>query len=231
MNINCIAIDDEPIALEIIKSLSEKVNFINLKCTFTQTSVANKYLRKFPVDLIFLDIQMPDINGIDFYKSLKQEVMVIFTTAHSEFAIEGFNVSAIDFILKPIEIERFKQACSKAKDYFDYLRGSAAEKQKCLYVRSEYSLVKVPVSNILYIETLDDHIKIHTLDNHSIITLMSMKKIMEKLSPSDFIRVHRSFIVSLSNIKAVRNKSILIGSVEIPIGTSFEQDFYNIYKE
>lgn len=227
--INCIVLDDEPLALEVIKALCEKVPFINLAHTFTQVSKARKHLRKFPVDLIFLDIEMPDKNGLEFYKSVKQDVMVIFTTAYSNYAVEAFNVNAIDYLLKPIELARFKMACEKAKDYFEYINSSAAKTQNSLYVRSEYALVKIPYSEILYIETMDDYIKIHTSENKTILTLMSLKKIAEKLPQNEFIRVHRSFIVTLSNISSIRGKTILLGDTNIPIGTSYKKEVEAVY--
>lgn len=227
--INCIALDDEPIALEVVKALCEKVPFINLSHTFTQVSKAQKHLRKFPVDLIFLDIEMPDLNGFEFYKSVKQNTMVIFTTAYSNYAVEGFNVNAVDYLLKPIELVRFKIACEKANDFFEYSNSSATKIQNSLYVRSEYALVKIQFADIRYLETMDDYIKIHTSENKSILTLMSMRKILAKLPRNEFIRVHRSFIVALSNISSIRGKTILLGDTNIPIGTSYKKEVEAIY--
>lgn len=225
--INCIALDDEPMALEVIKSHAGQLPYVNLTHTFTQISVAQKHLRKYPVDLIFLDINMPDMNGIDFYKNIAQDTMVIFTTAHSEFAVDGFNVNAIDYLLKPIEFERFKTACDKAENYLEYLRSGDIEKQNSLYVRSEYSLVKILFSEILYIETMDDYIKIHRKENETVLTLSSMKKMMDKLPKDMFVRVHRSFAVAINCIERITTKNILINNSEIPIGRSYEKDFYN----
>ncbi|MDH4473140.1 MAG: LytTR family DNA-binding domain-containing protein [Fluviicola sp.] len=227
--INCIAIDDEPFALEVIKTWCEKIPFIHLEKTFTQLSQAKLYLRRFPVDLLFLDIQMPDANGIDFYKTLNPELMVVFTTAFSQYAVEGFNVSALDYVLKPIEFPRFLDACTKAKKQFELLQNSNQEARNYLYVRSEYALVKISFSEILYFETMDDYIRIHILGKKSILTLMSMKKLIEKLPVSEFIRVHRSFVVPLTKIESVRGKSISLGVTEIPIGSSYEKDFFKAY--
>jgi DNA-binding LytR/AlgR family response regulator len=227
--LNCVALDDEPMALEVIKTFCDKIPFLNLSHTFTQVSSAQKHLRKFPVDLIFLDIQMPDLNGIDFYKNIKQETMVIFTTAYSNYAVEGFNVNAIDYLLKPIEFERFKIACGKAKDYCGYLKKSNSDTSKNLYVRSEYALIKIPYSDILYMETMDDYIKIHLQSNKTILTLMSLKKMLEKIPQNEFVRVHQSFIVSLAKIVSVRGNNISLPIIDIPIGTSYKKDFLNIY--
>lgn len=228
--INCIAIDDEPMALEVLKSFCKKVPFINLSHSFTQVSLARKHLGKYPVDLIFLDIQMPDISGIDFYKNLQHEIMVIFTTAFSEYAVEGFNVSAIDYLLKPIELERFQAACNKARDFSDYLKTSDSNTQKCLYVRSEYALVKILYSEISHLETMDDYIRIHRVGKEPVLTLMSMTRMLDKLPENEFIRVHRSYSVSLSKIKSVKGKKIKLEDINIPIGTTYKQHFCNIFQ-
>ncbi|MBI1836301.1 MAG: response regulator transcription factor [Flavobacteriia bacterium] len=227
--INCIAIDDEPLALEIIEVFCESTPFLKLHKTFTKTSEAAAFLTTNSIDLLFLDIQMPDMSGIDFYKQINQNTMVIFTTAYSEYAVEGFNLSAIDYLLKPFELERFKQAVEKAKSYYNFLYQNEKSTIQYLYVRSEYSLVKIPFNEILYIETLDDYIKIHQLGKKPVLTLMSMKSINEKLPDSDFIRVHRSYIVPFSRIESVRGKIISMGITEIPIGKSYEEVFFKAY--
>ncbi|MBL7801630.1 MAG: response regulator transcription factor [Chitinophagales bacterium] len=228
--IQCIAIDDEPLALQIIEDFCSRVPYLDLQNTFSRTSEAEKHLNKASVDLLFLDIQMPDILGIDFYKGISKNTMVIFTTAFSEYAIEGFNVSAIDFLLKPFDFIRFLQACEKAKEYHMYLKQSNIYEVKHLFVRSEYSLVKIPFADILYIETMDDYIKIHQLSKKPILSIISMKKVMMKLPAHDFIRVHRSYIVPLNRIESVRGKIISIEGVQIPIGINYEEEFFNRYK-
>jgi DNA-binding LytR/AlgR family response regulator len=227
--IRCIAIDDEPMALEVIKTFCDKIPFVELMQSFTQVSKARKYLQNFPVDLIFLDIQMPDISGIDFYKGIGKEKMVIFTTAFTEYAVEGFSLSAVDYLLKPIEFSRFEEACVKANEYVEYLHSKKTREPKCLYIRSEYALVQIPFSDILYLETLDDYIRIHQAGKKPVLTIMSMKKMMEKLPAAEFIRVHRSYIVPFRRIESVRSKFILIGDIEIPIGYSFEKNFFAQY--
>jgi DNA-binding LytR/AlgR family response regulator len=227
--IKCIAIDDEPLALELVETFCKEILYLQLEKTFTQTSAAQRHLRKFPVDLIFLDIQMPDMNGIEFFKSIQQEAMVIFTTAHSKYAVESYNVNAVDYLLKPLQNHRFIQACDKAKDFYDYLNNRKPESPNFLYIRSEYALIKIPFTDIHYLETLDDYIKIHQLGKKPILTLMSMKKMMERLPQSEFIRVHRSFIIPLSKIESVRGKSISLGVIDLPIGVSYEQDFFRAY--
>ena len=229
--INAIAIDDEPLALKVIENFCEKVDFITLQKTFTKPGEALKYLNKFPIDLLFLDINMPSINGIEFYKEMKQNTMVIFTTAYSEYAVEGFNLNAVDYILKPFTFERFLLAVNKANDFFNYQSQKENTHTQFLFVRADYSLVKINLANILYIEGLDDYLKIHVENQKTIVTRMTMKALLEKLPAKDFIRTHRSFIVPLERIESVRNKVISIAGKEIPIGNSYEEGFFKIFKK
>ena len=150
--IKAIAIDDEPLALDVITSLAGNLNFIDLKRTFTQGSSAIRYLKQFPVDLLFLDIQMPDTDGIELIKSIDQEIMVIFTTAFSEYAVRGFELNAIDYLLKPIKQKRFEQSCLKALDFYDFKKQKKSKENNFIYVRSQYSLIKIPLSDILFFE-------------------------------------------------------------------------------
>ena len=225
----CIALDDEPLALEILKDFCSRVPFLELEKTFVKASDAAKHLRKFPVDLLFLDIQMPDISGIDFYKSLAQSPMVIFTTAYSEYALEGFNLSAVDYLLKPFEFERFSEAVQKAQEYNNYQKQSGKQEAQYLYVRSAYRLVKIHFKDILFIETMDDYLKIHVENGKPVLTLMNLKAMEEKLSPTEFCRVHRSYIVPLDKINFVRNKMITISTFQIPIGNKYEEEFNKVY--
>jgi DNA-binding LytR/AlgR family response regulator len=227
--ISCIAIDDEPLALEIIESFCSGMPFLQLHKTFTDTQEAAKYLRKQPVDLLFLDIQMPDQNGMDFYREHAREKMAIFTTAHSNYAVEGFNLSAIDYLLKPIEFGRFAQAAHKAQEYYNYMHSSENKSQN-LFVRAEYSLVKIPCSEIEYIETLDDYIKIHLPSKKPVLTKMNLKNVLGKLNPKEFVRVHRSYVIPLSKITSVRGKTIHLGKTEIPIGVKFEEEFFKLFQ-
>jgi DNA-binding LytR/AlgR family response regulator len=224
--INAIAVDDEPPALEVLQALCGQVDFIDLQKTFTKSEEALRHLRKYPVDLVFLDINMPSISGIDFFRKLPHKTMVIFTTAYSEFAVEGFNLNAVDYLLKPISVARFIQAAEKARSQYNY-QNQAAE-QQFLFIRADYSLVKIPISDILFIEGLDDYLKIHIENQKTVVARMTMKTILEKLPPSGFFRVHRSFIVSLSKIDKIRNKMIYIGKEEIPVSASYEKDFFAI---
>jgi DNA-binding LytR/AlgR family response regulator len=228
MLIKAIALDDEPPALKVIQSFCENIDFISLDKTFTSPDEAGKYLRKFPVDLLFLDINMPSVTGIEFLKTIDQDLMVIFTTAYSEYAVEGFNLNAVDYLLKPFTPERFEQAVKKAKDYFTLQNQSPASNQ-ALLVRSDYKLVRIDLSEIIYIEGLDDYIRIHIEGRKPVMTRMTMKAVVEKLPAVEFVRVHKSFIVSLKKIESVRNKMIKVGPHEIPIGKNYEEEFLKTF--
>lgn len=227
--INAIAIDDEPLALTVIQSLCNKSNIINLQKTFTQPNEALKHLRKFPIDLIFCDIQMPAMTGISLVKSLQQNTMVIFTTAFSEYAATSYELSAIDYLLKPINQKRFTQAITKAQEYFEYIHSKNQSADKNIFVRADFSLVKVPLADILYVEGLADYLKIYIKDRKTIVARMPMKDMMEKLGSADFVRVHRSFILPFSRIEAVRGTTIFIGDKEFPIGRTYADEFFNRY--
>lgn len=227
--IKAIAIDDEPPALRVVEAFCADTDFISLEKTFTKPAEALKYLQKFPVDLLFLDIQMPSQTGIEFYKTVKQDTMVIFTTAHSEYAVEGFNLNAVDFLLKPFTYERFLQATTKANEFFQYKNNTGAKQDQYLFVRADYRLVKINIADILYIEGLDDYIKIFIKDQKTVVARMTMKHILEKLPAKEFSRVHRSFIVSLGRIENVRNKVISTAGKEIPVGGIYEDDFFRLF--
>lgn len=229
--LTAIALDDEPPALSVIENFSSKIDNLQLQKTFTMPNEALAYLRKFPVDLIFLDIQMPSVSGIEFYQSLQQDLMVIFTTAHSQYAVDGFNVKAVDYLLKPFTFERFEQAFSRALEKYELIRQKSNLADDSLFVRADYKLIKIPQNEILFIEGLDDYLKIHILDKKPVVARMTMKVMMEKLNAHEFVRIHRSYIVPLSKINSVRNKFICIGEHELPIGTTYEQSFFTTFKK
>ncbi|XZF12798.1 LytR/AlgR family response regulator transcription factor [Chitinophagaceae bacterium MMS25-I14] len=227
--LQAIAIDDEPPALRLLEAFCSQSADIALQKTFTQPGEALKYLRKYPVDLVFLDIQMPSISGIDFVNAMQQEnIMVIFTTAYSEYAVEGFNLNAVDYLLKPYSPERFIQAVAKARDFYNFQHQAEKTKQQDLFIRADYSLVKIPLTQILYIEGLGDYLKIYWDGGKPVIARMTMKTIMERLPAKDFVRIHRSFIIPFHRIEQVRNKTItLAGGTELPVGSSYEEDFFS----
>ena len=224
--IKAIAIDDEPPALKVVESFCKRIDFIDLQKTFTKPNEALEYLQKNPVDLLFLDIQMPSLSGIDLCKFVKN-TMVIFATAYSEFAVEGFNLNAVDYLLKPYTFERFLQAVEKVKREQKML---AEDGEGHIFIRADYSLLKIGVAEILYIEGLDDYVKIHLTSRKPVVARITMKSMIEMLPERDFIRVHRSFIVPLKRITGIRSKLILLPENEIPIGSSYEEGFLNIFR-
>lgn len=220
--IKAIAIDDEPLALKIIEHFCKQVDFIELEKTFTKTDEALKHIKKFPVDLLFLDIQMPGKNGIDFYRQLNNEAMVIFTTAYSEYAVEGFNINALDYLLKPFSQERFMQAAEKAKKEVNGRKNTIEHNH--LLIRADYKLHRIEFEDIMLIEGLDDYIRIHLKTKSVITARLSMKGILEKLPPALFIRVHRSYIIPIKKVKTLYNKTIQIEDFVIPIGDTYKDE-------
>ena len=198
--IRCIAIDDEPLALRQIVSYIEKTPFLVLENQFESALQAISYLEENEVDLMFVDINMPDLSGMDFVKSLNNPPKVIFTTAYSEYAIEGFKVDAIDYLLKPIGYSDFLKAAVKAKDRIDpkvEVNTEIQSNDKFLFIKSEYKILRIKLSDIKYIEGMREYLRIHLQSEKPIMTLMSMKKMEEFLSSDHFMRVHRSYIVNL----------------------------------
>lgn len=218
--IKAIAVDDEPLALMVIENYCTRNEHVELVKTFSNLKDAQKYMNQFQIDLLFLDIQISRSNGIDFYKGLEHKVPVIFTTAFSEYAIEGFNVAALDYLLKPIEYERFDEAIQKA--VLIIVDKKLAEDQNFLTIRADYKLNKIPYDEILYLEGLDDYVKIHLNDGKKITARISMKGMQEKLPDHLFLRVHRSYIVPLNKIKSFQNKVLSLGEIEIPVGDTYK---------
>ncbi|HXL55381.1 MAG TPA: LytTR family DNA-binding domain-containing protein [Chitinophagaceae bacterium] len=227
--IKAVAIDDELPALKVIENFCSKTDFISLEKTFNMPNEALKYINKFPVDLLFLDINMPALKGTQLYKSVKQKTMAIFTTAYSEYAVEGFNLNAIDYLLKPFTFERFVQAVTKANEYYNYINKQVKTEEQFLFIRADYSLVKINIADILFIEGLDDYLKIHLANQKPVIARMTMKTVQDKLPSNNFIRVHRSYIVSFHHVENVRNKIISIAGEEIPVGSSYEETFLKLF--
>ncbi len=219
-----IALDDEPPALSTIAKYCGETDYIDLKKTFTNPVEAVKYLKRFPVDLLFIDIQMHEFNGIEIFKNLQVKPLVIFTTAYSEYAVEGFEVNAVDYLLKPFNFARFSKATKKAYELFKTTR--PIEESRHITVRSNYSLVKIQIDDILLIESFDDYLNITLVDNKVYVVRMTMKNILEQLPENEFIRIHRSYIVPLNKIETVRNKNVYMGDKKIPLGNKYEKDFF-----
>ncbi len=234
MKIRCLAVDDEKLALELLEDNIAKVPFLELTGTCNSAMEAMDQLGKQPVDLLFLDIQMPDLSGIQLLRSLHSRPMVIFTTAFEKYALEGFDLDVIDYLLKPYSFERFMRAVNKARDYIEVRgHGAAAEEREAasapgfLFVRADYKLYRINLNDILYVEGLKDYVKIYTGDK-PILTQTSMKALEEKLPAKDFIRVHRSFIVAFNKIDFVQKHQVTIGRKEIPVSENFREQLFRM---
>ena len=222
MPLRCIAIDDEPLALEIIKTYVAQFPALELLQTFDDAISGAEFLRHAAVDLLFIDINMPDISGLDLVRSLKEKPLIIFTTAYKNFAFEGFELEALDYLLKPIDLKRFGKAVHKAIDYYAYKNAPRDEVADSLFVYAEYRMVKIELKDIEYIESLEDYIRIHLSDAKPIMTLMPLKKVLEKLPADKFKRIHRSYVVPVNKVKSILNrKAQLASGKELPISDSY----------
>jgi len=222
MPLKCVAIDDEPLATALISTYISRFPDLELLQTFEDAVSGAEYLQKIHVDLLFLDINMPDISGIDLARALDKKPMIIFTTAYKQFAYEGFELEAIDYLLKPIDFDRFSKSIHKAIDYHNYKNNEVPSTEDAsIYVHSEYRMIKIVLKNIEYLESMEDYVKIH-LDNSSpVLTLMPLKKMLEKLPASDFKRIHRSFIVPVKKVRSVQNRKVKLSVIELPISGSY----------
>jgi len=227
MKISCIIVDDEPLALEVLSSFIARIPYLVLEGQYTDPFFAMEHLRKKKVDLLFVDIQMPDISGIELVKTLNNPPKIVFTTAYSSYAIEGFNLNAMDYLLKPIAFDRFLVAVNEVRDYMELSEAAQEVHQpeekdvpEYMFVKSNYKDIKINFNEVLYIEGSEDYIKIHTTTK-KVMTLLSMKGVMEKLPENQFIRIHRSFIVAIDKIESKSNERITIGKQSLPIGASY----------
>lgn len=226
--ITCIAIDDEPLALKQITSYIEKTPFLELKDSFEGPIEAITYLQTNTVDLMFVDINMPDINGLDFVKSLENPPKIIFTTAYSEYAVEGFRVDAVDYLLKPIDYATFLKASNKAKSWFDVHEKQPEQIQSnedFLFIKSEYKIIRIKLEDIKYIEGMREYIRIHLTNDKPIMTLLSMKAMQAQLANKNFMRVHRSYIVNLNKITTIERNRIVFDKVYIPVSDQYKEKF------
>lgn len=224
MPLKCVAIDDEPLALELIRSYISRLPDLKLVNTFEDAISGAEYLSITDIDILFLDINMPDISGIDLAKALVSKPMIIFTTAHKQFAFDGFELEAVDYLLKPIDFERFSKAVYKAIDIKRYRNNVINHQEDAfIYVHSEYRMIKIMLKDIEYLESMEDYVKVHITNEKSILTLMSLKKIMEILPEDLFKRIHRSYIIPVSRVKSIQNKKIQLSSALLPIGESYAE--------
>ncbi|MCW3093329.1 MAG: two component transcriptional regulator, LytTR family [Ferruginibacter sp.] len=227
--ITCIAIDDEPLALQVIKKYAAQTPDLKLLATYSDAIEAMNFLQHNPVNLVLLDISMPDINGFQLYKNLAVKPMVIFTTAHREYALDGFEADAIDYLLKPFNLLRFQKAVGKAVAWERFKKPDESKTPSpYLYIHEDYKVVRIAYDEIIFIEALDDYVKIHT-DTKFYLTLLSMKKVMEKLPAKQFIRIHRSYIVCREKITFSQFRKLgLINNIELPIGDTYRSYIPNI---
>lgn len=229
MKIRCIAIDDEPLALKQIGSYIEKTPFLELVSLCNNGITALELLRKDKIDLMFVDISMPDLSGMDLVKSLSDKPFIIFTTAFSEYAVEGFRVDAKDYLLKPFGYAEFLKSVNKVKSHFDLINHGNTENEVTMdhiFVKSGYKLVRIELDDIKYIESMHEYVRFHVVGEKPVMTLGSMKSIEEMLPSGKFIRVHRSFIVNTSMVKIIeRNRIVFDGNVYIPVSDQYKNRF------
>lgn len=225
MKLKCAIVDDEPLALGLLRSYVQKTPTLELAGEYSSAVQAMKELPDKHIDLIFLDIQMPDLSGLEFSRMIDPKTRIVFTTAFQQYAIEGYKVNALDYLLKPISYADFLGAVNKAVQWFELLE-QPREEIKSIFVKSEYKLIQIELKDILYIEGLKDYVKIYEEGaSKPILSLMSMKSLEDMLPPSRFIRVHRSFIVQKDKIRVVDHSRIVFGKTYVPIGDSYKQQF------
>ena len=233
--IKVLAIDDEPLALQQLVSYIQKVSFLQLVGQCQSALEAKEFLNREPVDAVFCDINMPDLNGMDFVKSLAAPPLIVFTTAYSEYAVEGFKVNAVDYLLKPFGLDDFRRAANRLKERLEVSSSAApaaeipqsnAEDDDTIFIKTDYKVVKIAISDIRYIEGMSEYLKIHLEGQPKpLVTLLSMKKMEEYLPPS-FMRIHRSYIVNLKKIQEVnKNRVIMDADTYLPIGDNYKEAF------
>ncbi|MFH6935556.1 LytR/AlgR family response regulator transcription factor [Flavobacterium sp. FlaQc-30] len=231
----CVIIDDEPLAVELLEDFVQKVDSLELISTFNNAIDAVSFINQNNVDLIFLDIQMPHFSGIDFLNTIEKKPLVIFTTAYSDYAVEGFNLGAVDYLVKPIPFHRFLKSVVRAQQIVNPAAAvsSIAEntltpelEQDFMFVRAEYENVKMNFADILFIEGLKDYVKIYTTDNKYTLTLISLIKLENLLSSKGFSRIHRSYIINIKHVKSIQKNKVLISDKRIPISESYKNAFF-----
>ena len=229
--IRCLAIDDEPLALQQLTTYIQKVPFLELAAQCQSALEARKFLEQDTVDAIFCDINMPDLNGMDFIKSLQAPPLIVFTTAYSEYAVEGFKVNAVDYLLKPFGLDDFRRAANRIKERQESVSTNIQHptpntQPATLFVKTDYRMVKINIPDIRYIEGMSEYLKIYLEgEDKPIITLLSMKKIESRL-PENFMRIHRSYIVNLHKIQEVnKNRIIMDAETYLPVGDMYKEAF------
>lgn len=237
MNLRCVAVDDEPLALDLVAKFISQTSFLQLEAKFDNAIQALGYLNQHQIDLVFLDIQMPDLSGMELARILDGKATgnkprIIFTTAYNQFAIEGYKVDALDYLLKPFSYEEFLKASTKAYQYFEKLQKSAEQSTETdktpdyIFLKVEYQLVKVMVNDIAYVEAYKDYVKVHLTNKpNPLLSLTSMKAMEDMLHTQDFMRVHRSFIINLNHIDSVSRNVVNIGDAHITVSDNYKEPF------
>ncbi len=230
MMLNCAIIDDEPLALSLLESYVNKTPFLKLIGKYSSAMQAMKELPTNEIDLLFLDIQMPELNGLEFSQMVDPNTRIVFTTAFGQYALDGYKVNALDYLLKPISYIDFLQASNKALQWFELVQ--KPEEKESIYVKSDYKLVQIELKKILYIEGLKDYVKIYIEENTKpILSLMSLKSMEELLPTNHFMRVHRSFIVQKDKIRIIDRGRIVFDKTYIPVSDSYKQIFQTFLEE
>jgi DNA-binding LytR/AlgR family response regulator len=225
MIISCAIIDDEPLAAGLLESYAKKTPYLDLKGSYNSAILAMKDLRDNPVQLLFLDVQMPELSGLEFAKILPKETKVIFTTAFSQYAIEGFKANALDYLLKPISYEDFLVATDKALEWFSIcMKQDIYKRDRFMLVKSDYKLQRVSLNDILYIEGQKDYVRFYMKNGEKVMSLMSMKKLDDFLPKPEFLRTHRSFIVHMPEIQLIDRFRIVFDDVYVPISENYKEE-------
>jgi len=230
----CVIIDDEPLAVELLQDFVKKVDTLELVSSFNNAIDAVSFINQNNVDLVFLDIQMPHFSGIDFLNTIEKKPLVIFTTAYSDYAVEGFNLGAVDYLVKPIPFHRFLKAVVRAQQVLQPVttqtlaenNNTPEIEQDFMFVRAEYENVKLNFADILFIEGLKDYVKIYTTDNKFTLTLISLIKLENLLSSKGFARIHRSYIINIKHVKSIQKNKVLISDKRVPISESYKNTFF-----
>ncbi len=222
--INCLAIDDEPLALNLLADNIGKIPFLNLIASCDDAFAANKIMQEQTIDLIFIDIQMPGITGLQFIQSLVNKPMVIVVTAYKQYALDGFSLDVLDYLMKPVSMDRFMKACNKAKEYYELKHAQhPGAANDFIFVNAGYSMLKINFSDIRYIEGLKDYIQIHLKSTHKAAVVRQSIKHINDLLPPHFKRVHKSFLINTREITSIRKNSVLIGESEIPVSEMYRE--------
>jgi two-component system LytT family response regulator len=230
--INCVIIDDEPLALDLLVSYIEKVNFLHVTGTHTEPLQTLPWFDGQQVDLLFIDIRMPDISGIEFFRSLPHKPEVIFTTAFSEYALQGFDLNAVDYLLKPISFERFLSAVVRARDFIEFRNSKPGHHRDYFFINASHKIHKVFYNDILYLEGMKDYTRIHLAGTvHPLLILQNLKYFEDSLPKDEFVRVHRSYIVPIKKLDTITKKLVSIGTADIPVSDNYRAKLFSLIEK